>query len=89
MTVWEIQLAPDEALAMHQHNHPYLVVHTTEGHIRVTELGGATVEREVSAGEVDWHPIGEIHELVNLSNRPYGNVLIELTTATNPAERNP
>ena len=78
MTVWEIRLPAAEQLAMHHHRHPYLVVHTSDGHLRVTERGGHVIEREVTTGTVDWHPVGEIHELANLTDRPYTNVLIEL-----------
>lgn len=89
MTVWEIRLAEAEQLGMHHHHHPYLVVHTSDGHFRVTELGGHVIEREVTAGMVDWHPTGEIHELRNLGDRPYTNVLIELTTPISPTESEP
>lgn len=88
-TAWEIRLGPAEQLAMHHHRHPYLVVHTSGGHIRVTELGGKVVEREVSAGMVDWHPVGETHELTNLGSRPYTNVVIELTAPVSPTGSEP
>lgn len=87
--VWEIRLAPTEQLAMHHHRHPYLVVHTSSGRIRVTELGGEVIEREVTTGTVDWHPVGEIHELTNLSDRPYTNVLVELKVPVSPPESEP
>jgi hypothetical protein len=86
ITVWEIRLAAAEQLAMHHHRHPYLVVHTSGGHIRVAELGGQVIEREVTAGTVDWHPVGEIHELTNLAGQPYTNVLIELKAPASPTE---
>jgi beta-alanine degradation protein BauB len=90
MTVWEIRLAGGERLAMHHHRHPYVVVHVSDGHIRVTELEGQVIEREVTAGMADWHPVGEIHELTNLADRPYMNVLVELkapisSTASQPS----
>lgn len=88
-TVWEIRVDSGDQLAMHHHRHPYLVVHTCAGLIRVTELDGRSVEREVSTGMVDWHPVGEIHELTNLGGQPYTNVLIELTTAVSRAESEP
>lgn len=88
-TVWEIRVDSGDQLAMHHHRHPYLVVHTSDGLIRVTELDGKSVEREVSTGMVDWHRVGEIHELTNLGGRPYTNVLIELTTPVSPAESEP
>lgn len=77
-TVWEIRLQPNEQLAMHHHELPYLVAHTSSGNIRVTEHDGTEIERDVTAGEVDWHPVGEIHELVNLSEHLYSNVVVEL-----------
>jgi mannose-6-phosphate isomerase-like protein (cupin superfamily) len=89
-TVWEIRVDSGDQLAMHHHHHhPYLVVHTSAGLIRVTELDGRSVEREVSTGMVDWRPVGEIHELANLGGQPYTNVLIELTTPVGPAESEP
>jgi beta-alanine degradation protein BauB len=89
MTVWEIRLAAREELAMHHHRHPYLVVHTSGGHLRVTELGGQVIEREVTAGMVDWHAVGEIHELANLASQPYTNVVIELTAPISPTDSEP
>lgn len=77
-TVWEIRVDSGDSLAMHHHRHPYLVVHTSDGRIRVTELDGKLTERDVTAGAVDWHPVGEIHELTNLGDEQYANVLIEL-----------
>jgi quercetin dioxygenase-like cupin family protein len=75
--VWQIDLDGHEELPLHQHESPYLVMHETDGLLGVTESDGSTHERHVTAGSFDWHPVGELHALVNLSDVRYRNLLIE------------
>jgi quercetin dioxygenase-like cupin family protein len=75
--VWRVDLNSREELPFHQHEVPYLVMHETDGHLGVTESDGSTRERRVVAGAFDWHPVGELHALLNLGDVPYRNLLIE------------
>ncbi len=79
--VWEMALAPGEASDLHHHDRDYLVV-LLEGD-RVAAIpgpgtGGAYLEAEVVPGHVAYVPKGETEWAVNIGNKPFREIVIEL-----------
>ncbi len=67
--IWSIKLDPDQRQAWHKHDLPYIIVPMTEGkNIMYFEDG-----REKETNEA-----GAPHELLNVSDWQYRNILIEI-----------
>ncbi|QDM20764.1 cupin [Tardiphaga sp. vice154] len=78
--VWSVKLEPGSRQHWHQHHLPYLIVPLTRGqNIMVFEDGRERETDEVPGG-VLWREPGAPHELINISDWEYKNVLIEIKT---------
>jgi quercetin dioxygenase-like cupin family protein len=76
--VWSVKLQPGHRQPWHQHQLPYLVVPLTKGMNKMVFDDGRERETEENPGEVLWREPGIPHELINISDWEYSNVLIEV-----------
>ena len=76
--VWSVKLKPGELQPWHQHHLPYLIVPLTRGRNRMVFDDGRERETMENPGEVLWREPGMAHELHNISDWDYSNVLIEV-----------
>ena len=83
--VWSVTLDPGGRQAWHQHLLPYLIVPLTKGKNVMTFDDGRERETNETPGEVLWREAGIPHELLNVSDWLYRNVLIEMKSAAKPA----
>jgi beta-alanine degradation protein BauB len=82
--VWSVELEPGDRQAWHRHDLPYLIVPLTQGRNVMTFADGRIRETEEVAGGVLWREPGIPHELQNISDWTYRNVLIELKQPVQP-----
>lgn len=75
--VYRLSLAPGEAIAMHTHPLPGLVVTITAGEIEVT-ADGQTVRHPVKADDVSWRPGPVTHSIKNVGQTTFEAVDIEV-----------
>jgi quercetin dioxygenase-like cupin family protein len=76
--VWSVKLDPGERQPWHQHHLPYLVVPITKGRNIMYFEDGRERETHENPGEALWREPGIPHELLNISDWQYQNVLIEI-----------
>jgi quercetin dioxygenase-like cupin family protein len=79
--VWGINLKPGQRQPWHQHHLPYLIVPLTAGKNVMTFDDGRERETHETPGGVLWREPGIPHELLNISDWDYANVLIEIKSA--------
>jgi quercetin dioxygenase-like cupin family protein len=79
--VWSVNLEPGERQPWHRHDLPYLIVPLTKGKNVMYFDDGREKQTNESVGEVLWREPGIPHELLNISDWNYSNVLIEVKTA--------
>ena len=82
--VWSVELEPNDRQAWHRHDLPYLIVPLTKGHNVMTFADGRVRETEEAVGGVLWREPGIPHELLNVSDWTYRNVLIEFKQPVEP-----
>jgi beta-alanine degradation protein BauB len=82
--VWSVELEPGDRQPWHRHDLPYLIVPLTQGRNVMTFADGRIRETEEVAGGVLWREPGIPHELQNISDWTYRNVLIELKHPVQP-----
>ena len=80
LRVWSVKLDPGERQPWHQHLLPYLIVPLTAGKNVMTFDDGRVRETHEQVGEVLWREPGIPHELHNISDWQYRNVLVEIKT---------
>jgi len=76
--IWSVKLDPGERQAWHKHDLPYVIVPMTEGKNIMYFEDGREKETAETVGGVLWREPGIPHELLNISDWQYRNVLIEL-----------
>jgi quercetin dioxygenase-like cupin family protein len=76
--VWSVKLGPGQRQPWHQHHLPYLIVPLTKGKNIMVFDDGRERETHENPGEVLWREAGIPHELTNISDWDYSNVLIEV-----------
>jgi hypothetical protein len=76
--VWSFKVEPGGLKKMHRHDLPYLIVPISGGKVEITTLEGRSRTGEDTAGAAFWQDHGETHQLRNLGDAPYENVLVEL-----------
>ena len=76
--VWSVNLAPGQRQSWHRHDLPYLIVPLTKGKNIMYFDDGREKETSEVVGEVLWREPGIPHELLNISDWNYSNVLIEM-----------
>jgi quercetin dioxygenase-like cupin family protein len=79
--VWSVTLDPGARQPWHQHHLSYLIVPLTEGRNEMRFADGKVRLTEEKPGEVLWREPGIPHELLNISDWQYRNVLIEIKAA--------
>jgi quercetin dioxygenase-like cupin family protein len=87
--VWSVSLAPGARQPWHQHLLPYLIVPLTPGKNEMRFADGKVRLTEEQPGEVLWREPGIPHELVNISDWHYRNVLVEIKAAGATKGREP
>jgi quercetin dioxygenase-like cupin family protein len=80
--VWDMRVAPRGKKAWHHHTMDYVIVNVTGGKVEIENVQGQTYVAEDKAGRVIWRDAGEKHELRNLTDAPYRNILVELKSKT-------
>lgn len=75
--VWGLRLEPGEIQSWHQHQLPYLVVPLTPGNNVMRFNDGRVRPTTEAPGDALWREPGVPHELENVGDQPYANVLIE------------
>jgi quercetin dioxygenase-like cupin family protein len=81
---WLVDLPPGGKQPWHQHLLDYLIVPLTEGRNVMRFADGRVKNTDETPGTVLWREAGIPHELENLADWRYKNVLIEFKrTATN------
>ena len=78
VTVWSVSLEPGARQPWHQHFHPYLIVPLTPGKNEMRFEDGKVKLTDEEPGEVLWREAGIPHELINISDWHYRNILIEI-----------
>jgi beta-alanine degradation protein BauB len=76
--VWELAVAPGRSKGLHRHDLPYVIVPLTEGNIEIESIDGRVYRPDEKVGEAIWRDAGEIHDLKNLGDATYRNVLVEI-----------
>lgn len=74
--IWEVLLEPGEALALHRHDLPYVVVTIDGATCVLTGADGTETTVTLEPGAWEWKP-PEIHALRNLGPGRFRNRFIE------------
>ena len=56
----------------------YVIISVTGGRVEIENVGGHSYIGEDKVGGVIWQDAGQKHELRNLTDQPYQNILVEL-----------
>src|SRR4051812_7802589 len=76
--VWELAVEPGRNKGLHRHDLPYVIVPLTEGKIEIEATDGKVYRPNEKVGEAIWRDAGEVHDLRNLGDTTYRNVLVEI-----------
>src|SRR5215475_7536967 len=76
--VWELAVEPGKSKGLHRHDLPYVIVPLTEGKIEIESIDGKVYRPQEKVGEAIWRDAGEIHDLRNVGDATYRNVLVEI-----------
>jgi quercetin dioxygenase-like cupin family protein len=74
--IWDMQVAPHGKKVWHHHTLPYAIVPITGGKVEIENTEGKVYQGEEGPGEAIWRDAGEKHELRNLTDCPYQNILV-------------
>lgn len=83
--VWIVSLLPGETQHWHKHELSYLVLPLTEGKNEMRFLDGRVVKTDEKPGMALWREAGAPHELHNVSDWYYQNMLVEIKTTAKPS----
>ncbi len=77
--VWDFVVEPGKNKGWHRHELPYVIIPMTEGQIELeSALNGEIVRPKSTVGEPIWRDAGEVHDLHNVGQTSYRNILIEI-----------
>jgi len=81
--VWEMDLAPGEAGAVHRHDHPYVLVILDGDRVAAkpepdSPVHGEYFEADVTIPSVVEMPAGGIETAINIGEKRYYELLIEI-----------
>ncbi len=79
--VWDLRLQPGESTGLHRHEFDYFYVAIGDGVLQGKNADGSNKPvQELSDGEVRFREIDgeDIHEAVNIGDRPWRNIVVEL-----------
>ena len=79
--VWDMRVAPRGKKPWHHHTMDYVIISVTGGKAEIENVQGHSHIANDKAGGVIWRDAGEKHELRNLTDEPYQNILVELKLA--------
>ena len=79
--VWDMRVAPRGKKPWHHHTMDYVIISVTGGKAEIETVQGHSHIANDKAGGVIWRDAGEKHELRNLTDEPYQNILVELKPA--------
>ena len=82
--VWELAVEPGGNKGLHHHELPYVIVPITGGPVKIESIDGKVIHAEDKAGEALWREAGEVHDLQNLGDTTYRNVLVEIKQPAKP-----
>jgi beta-alanine degradation protein BauB len=75
--VWELTLAPGEAIGAHLHEHDYFFYPIEGGTLEVTRPAGIT-RATLETGKVYFRDKGDTHAARNVSEHRYHEILVEV-----------
>jgi len=76
--VWDFAVEPGKSKGWHRHELPYVIIPMTDGEIEIeSALTGQERPKSVIGSPI-WREAGEVHDLRNVGNTTYRNILIEL-----------
>ena len=76
--IWDMKVAPRGKKAWHHHTMDYVIISVTGGRVEIENVEGHSYIGEDKVGGVIWQDAGQKHELRNLTDQPYQNILVEL-----------
>jgi beta-alanine degradation protein BauB len=76
--VWDMVVPARGKKAWHHHTMDYVIINVTGGKIELENVDGHSIIADDKEGGVIWRNAGEKHELRNLEDKPYRNILVEL-----------
>ena len=76
--VWDLKVGPHGRKPWHEHKLPYLIVGISGGKVEIENVAGQIYHGQEKAGSAIWRDPGERHELRNMTDAPYQNVLVEI-----------
>jgi quercetin dioxygenase-like cupin family protein len=76
--VWDMRVGPHGKKPWHHHAKDYVIINLTGGKAEIENGAGQSYIADDKPGGVIWKDAGEKHELCNLTDQPYRNILIEL-----------
>ena len=77
--VWDFVVEPGRSKGWHRHELPYVIIPMTEGQIEIESALTGQIERPKSViGSPIWRDAGEVHDLRNVGESSYRNIIIEL-----------
>jgi hypothetical protein len=82
--VWDMQVGPRGKKPWHHHKLPYVIIPISGGRVEIENVEGKIYYGEENGGEAIWRDAGEKHELRNLTDAPYQNVLVEIKQPAKP-----
>ncbi len=78
--VWDMRVPGRGKKPWHHHTMDYVIINITGGKAEIENVEGKSYIANDKAGGVIWKDAGEKHELRNLTDEPYRNILVELKT---------
>jgi quercetin dioxygenase-like cupin family protein len=77
--VWDFVVEPGKSKGWHRHELSYVIIPITEGNIELESAITGQIDRPVSViGEAIWRDAGEVHDLRNVGDATYRNILVEI-----------
>lgn len=76
--VWSFSVGGGGIKRMHHHAYDYVIISITGGDAEITTIEGKARIVKDEPGSVIWQDGGETHQLRNLGDQKYRNVLVEL-----------
>src|SRR5690606_32716705 len=74
--VWPFSVGAGGLKPMHRHDLPYLIVALSGGKVEIATIDGRSRVGEDMPGGVLWQDHGETHQLRNLGDATYSNILV-------------
>jgi quercetin dioxygenase-like cupin family protein len=82
--VWDMRVGPRGKKAWHHHKLDYIIISVTGGKVEIENVEGHSYIGDDKVGGVIWQAAGQRHELRNLTDAPYQNILVELKQSAKP-----